>query len=120
MHSMWDVAKEKDLLYPLNEGLSNLVEDGFPVGIGQTGAGQGVGARFGGKVNRGAIQEEMQVGGPVGRGGTWEKVQTEAMNKRGCHQPQVVFQLWGEMMSPGEMKQVDKRMECSGMPRGRV
>lgn len=27
----------------------------------------------------------MQAGGPVGRGGTWEKVQTEAMNKSGCH-----------------------------------
>lgn len=80
---MWDVVKEKDPLYPLNEGLSTLVEDDLTVEIGQTEEGQGVWARFGGKVNRGAIQEEMQVGGPVGRGGTWEKFQTEAMSKRG-------------------------------------
>lgn len=80
---MWDVAKEKDPLYPLNEGLSNLVEGDLTVEIGQTEEGQEVGARFGGKVNRGAIQEEMQVGSPVGRGKTWEKFQTEAMSKRG-------------------------------------
>lgn len=32
----------------------------------------------------------------------------------------MVFQPWGEMMSPREMKQVDKRIGLRGKPRSKV
>lgn len=66
MHSTWDVAKEKDHyipLYPLKEGLSHSVEDGFPVEIGRTGCG----GKTGRKINRGATQE-MLSGQPCRQG----------------------------------------------------
>ena len=85
------------------------MEDGFPVvEIGQTGEEQGVGARFGAEINRGAIQEEMQVGSPVGRGGTWEKVQTKAVTERSCHQPQMVSQLWGKIQLSAWRDEADR------------